>query len=156
MITCKPTSLFSWNYLLQGETPDETATVEFNWFSEQGTITAGPEVYTVAKLGVFSGTWQLEQGHAVLAVARKPNAFTRRFEIEYGPRTGIPEAVSAFSNAMQFIAPNHGGGTISPAHWFSRRATLDIAGVPFPIQCFLFWLTALTWKRSSESHSAAT
>lgn len=65
-------------------------------------------------------------------------------------------ATSTFSRARVFTAPNQGGGTIAPACWLSRRATMDIAGVPFAIQCFAFWLTALIWKRNAQSHSAAT
>jgi hypothetical protein len=156
MIRCDPIGICSWAFRLTGPTSDEAATIRFRWVSEEGTIDTPKACYHVAKLGMFSGTWQLERDGAVAAVARKRNPLLRRFEIEYDGRRAVLEAQTALSRVMILNTPNAGGGTIAPAHPFTRRGTIEVVGIPFEIQCFAFWLTALIWKRDSSSDAGAS
>lgn len=155
MIRCDPIGICSWTFRLTGATPDEAATIRFQWVSEEGTIHTPRTCYQVVKLSMFSGTWQLEQDEAVVAVARKRNPFVRRFEIEYGNRCAVLEAETALSRVMKLSTPN-AGGYIAPAHPFTRRGTIEVVGIPFEIQCFAFWLTALIWRRAASSSAAAS
>jgi hypothetical protein len=156
MIRCDPIGICSWTFRLTGTTSDETATIRFRWVSEEGTIDTPRAHYQVAKSGMFSGIWQLEQDGAVVAVARKRNPFLRRFEIEYDDQCAVLEAQTALSRVMKLSTPNAGGGYIAPAHPFTRRGTIEVVGIPFEIQCFAFWLTALLWKRDSSSDAGAS
>lgn len=156
MVACNPLGLFSWNYRLTGPTPDESATVEFQWLSEQGLISTPRGQYRVSKSGILSGSWILSQGGKPMADARKPNPFTRRFEIDFGDRSAVLEPESALFRPMILTMPDGGGGRIAPLHPFTRRATMDMAGVPFHMQCFAFWLAALMWKRAASSSAATT
>jgi hypothetical protein len=151
MIECLPIGICAWNYRLTGATPDETARLTFDWLSEQGEIRTLGASYLVSKVGIFSGTWQLEREDEVVAVARKLNPFTRIFEIEFRGGIAVLEAESPFFRAMVLRMPDGEGGSIRPVHPLTRRATMEMAGVPFEIQCFAFWLTALMWRRAANS-----
>lgn len=153
MIACDPVWLFSWNYQVKGSAAGETARIERRWFSEQGAIETPRARYQIVKQGIFSGTWHLERDETVVAVARKPNPLTRRFEITFAGQFAVLEAQSMFSRAMRLTTPNGAGGSIVPLHPFTRRATMDLPGIPFDIQCFALWLTVLMWRRAAKNNS---
>ena len=79
-LTCLPLSICSWNFRVLG-TPVDSATVEFDPFFENGSITLGTMIFQVRKHGPLSGQWTLEREGRVHADARKPNAFFRAFEV---------------------------------------------------------------------------
>ncbi|MCX7009741.1 MAG: hypothetical protein NTY53_21280 [Kiritimatiellaeota bacterium] len=155
MIRCDPMGICSWNYRLTGEAEEQTATIEIYWPGEQGAITTPSVHYQVVKLGMFSGTWQLGLNGKIVAMAEKPNPLTRRFEIKFGEETAILEAESPLSRIMVLSTPDGKSGVITPAHPFTRRATMEDTGLPFELHCFAFWLSAILWRRAANSSAAA-
>jgi hypothetical protein len=155
MISCKPKGLCSWDYFLDGE--DHHASLEFNWFGEQGAITADGVPFDVRKHGVFSGQWTLDNGRGPVASAQKTSALTRTFEIQETEETLLLSAESAFGRSFRIERSGELVATIRPDHAFTRRATIDIRGQKwhFPAICFAFWLVALTWRRASSANSGA-
>jgi hypothetical protein len=95
MISCDPISFFSWDFHLTGDRPEEFATIEFRWLSEQGTITTSEACYEVIKLGMFSGEWHLKKDWAVYATAKKTSLFARQFAIDFDNQSAVLEAPSA-------------------------------------------------------------
>ncbi len=99
----------------------------------------------------MSGTWVLQQNGRELMMARKPNPFTRTMEILYGGNRYLLEAKSAFGRTMILS----GRGTsceITPAHSFTRRASISGQWEDFTTVAFAFWLTSLMWKRAAQSN----
>ena len=154
MLTCSPRSLFSGNFSVAGSASGP-GTVEFNWWSEQGAVTLGPNRYDIVKHGVFSGRWTMEQAGVVLADAHKPSAMMRTFEVRYDESLLTVEAQSMFGRSFNLLKQGHIVGTISPAHPFTRRSTINAAGLPDPILLLSFWLVALTWRRANQSAAAS-
>ena len=91
MIECLPKSLCSWDFTAGGLSSGR-ATVEYDWFTEQGRIIDAHIAYDIRKHGVFSGHWTLEQAGGVVAEAHKPSAMFRSFEVA----GGIPDSTQAF------------------------------------------------------------
>ncbi len=58
MIRCRPKGICSWDFFLDGE--GHHASLDFNWLSEQGAITADGTSFEVCKHGVLSGQWTLD------------------------------------------------------------------------------------------------
>ncbi len=154
MISCTPKSLFSGNFVASG-LASGSATVEFDWLTEQGRIGGAFSGYEIRKHGAFSGRWTLERAGAVVAEAHKGSAMFRNFvvtgeDVEFTLR---PE--SAFTRAFQIIVDRQVRGCIRPAHAFTRRASIECsARIPEPIQLFAFWLVALTWRRGARNNAA--
>ena len=157
MIHCLPQSLCSWDFTVLGLSSG-AATVEYDWLTEQGRMVIAHQECEVRKQGVFSGHWTCEQGGRVLAEALKPSAMFRTFEISCrGEGPGLTLAAeSAFHRAFEILQERRVVGRISPAHPFTRRATIQCSeGVPEHLQLFAFWLAGLAWRRSARSNSGA-
>lgn len=154
MIRCKPRGICSWNFELTGE--GHTATLEFNWFSEQGTIVVDGTPHEVDKGGVFSGAWQLIQGAESIASAQKSSAFTRTFELETSIGPLLLKAESIFKRTFELEQNGQRIATIAADHAFTRRATIETHGeVDFRTLAFAFWLAVLMWRRAQSNNSAA-
>lgn len=155
MIRCDPMGICSWNYRLTGAATEQTANIIIYWPGEQGAIATPSGSFQVHKPGMLGGVWQLELNGIVVAVAEKPNPFTRRIEIKSGEVTAVLEAESPFSRNMRLSAPDGKSGLIAPAHPFTRRATMEETGLPFDLQCFAFWLSVILWRRAANNNAAA-
>ena len=151
MIRCKPKGICSWNFFLDGE--DHHAYLEFNWFGEQGTITADDTSFEVRKHGIWSGHWTLDLDGGSVASAQKSSAFTRTFEIKNAEGTLLLCAKSWGSFHFRFERSGEVMATISRDHALTRRATIETLAEKwdFPTICFAFWLVVLTWRRSASS-----
>jgi hypothetical protein len=153
MIECLPKSLCSWDFTAGGLSSGR-ATVEYDWFTEQGRIIDAHIAYDIRKHGVFSGHWTLEQAGGVVAEAHKPSAMFRSFEVAGGAVHFTVRAESALTRAFEITIGQQIVGSIRPAHVFTRRATIQCAGtIPEHLQLFAFWLVGLTWRRSASSNS---
>jgi hypothetical protein len=153
MIDCRPRGIFSWNFDLTGE--GHQASVEFNWFGEQGLIVIDGTEHRVSKHGLFSGQWSLESPSGPIYQAAKSNLFTRTFEITGRQGMTMLSAESMFGRAMTLS----GTGVdciIRPAHAFTRRATIEGRTDDFPRVCFGFWLCILIWRRNASSGAASS
>lgn len=148
MILCLPKGLCSWNFDVTEN--GHSASVQLNWMGEQGSITIDGNRHEVLKHGVFSGQWTLEANSTTMATARKPNPFTRSFELTTSLGTVALRAESAFGRTMVLEGAGF-NGVIAPAHSFTRRASITGEVPDFQIACFAFWLTALLWRRAAQS-----
>lgn len=151
MIRCIPRGLCSWDFLLDGE--GHQATLEFNWLSEQGAVTADGTRLEIRKHGVLSGHWTLEHEGNEVASAQKSNAFSRTFEIQDPSGHLVLRAVSALGRSFHLERSGEVVATVSPDHLFTRRATIEILAEQWdlPTVCFSFWLVVLTWRRAASS-----
>jgi hypothetical protein len=157
MIHCRPRSICSWDFSATGLSSG-SATVEYDWLTEQGKMVIGHHEYDIRKHGVFSGHWTYELHGRLLADARKPSAMFRTFEISSSSAgmNLVLQAESALLRAFEIVLEEQVVGRISPAHPFTRRATIQCADVvPEHLQLFAFWLAGLTWKRSAQSSSSS-
>lgn len=156
MLTCLPQSICSWNYLIIE--PDVKASIEFDFWTEQGIIRVDSHLYKVqhAWLG---GEWLLVSENVLVALAVKPNPFTRVFQVSYGSDDSlILRARSPLTRSFLIEQGSALLGTIEPMHPFTRRAFIDCSpSLAIPIQLFLFWLAVLMWRRAaSNSGGGAT
>jgi hypothetical protein len=142
----------SWNYFVTIPDAATSASVNFDALREQGSIILEPDYYDVKHVWQ-RGEWTLELGDKILAVAIKPNPFTRVFEVSsYEGHNLVFMAESPFTRT--FLIEQNGKmlGMIEPVHAFTKRASIDCSSsVPIPVQIFLFWLTVLMWKRAANS-----
>jgi hypothetical protein len=150
MIRCLPKGLCSWNFDIA--TSEHTASVEFNWLSEQGNITIDGEYFEVRKQGFLSGQWALETNSKTIATAQKSSAFTRSFELETSSGAVVLHAQSALGRTM-LLEGSGFNGVIAPDHPFTRRASITGKISDFRTACFAFWLTVLLWRRASKNNS---
>lgn len=83
MLTCTSLSICSWNFRIDGS-PLGPATLTFNTFTEQGSVSVGETELAIRKHGPLSGQWTLERDGITYAEARKPSAMIRSFEMNAG------------------------------------------------------------------------
>lgn len=156
MLTCIPQSLCSWDFRVSGA-PSGPAALNFNFFTEQGSISLGGIEFPVRKHGFLSGHWTLERDGATWADAKKPNALFRSFEVRSDAVQLTVKAQSAVTRSYDILADGSVVGTIRPAHPFTRRAFIECsASVPELAQLFSFWLVVVTWRRAANNSSAST
>lgn len=152
MLTCLPQSICSWNYLITE--PDIAASIEFDFWTEQGKITLGSDLYFVQHTWL-SGEWSFVSENSILALAVKPNPFTRIFQISCGNDSLILKAESPLTRSFLIEQSSVLLGTISPMHPFTRRAFIDCSqSLAIPIQLFLFWLVVLMWRRAANNSNS--
>ena len=155
MLTCLPAALCSWDFRITGAAAGP-ASVRFNFFTEQGGISLGPNTYTVRKHGPMSGRWTLENDGQVLADAHKPSALFRAFEIEVGNARFTLKAQSALTRSYNILSGDRAVGVIRPAHLLTRRAFIECGPeMPELAQLFAFWLAVITWRRAANDAAAA-
>ncbi len=153
MIRCKPKGICSWDFFLDGE--GHHASLDFNWLSEQGAITADGTSFEVCKHGVLSGQWTLDHEGKHVTTAQKSSAFTRTFEIQDLHGTLLLRAESPFGRGFRIERSDDVIATIARDHVFTRRATVETLGqnYDFTAISFSFWLVVLTWRRAARSNS---
>ena len=151
MIRCRPKGIFSWDFCLEGD--GHFASLEFNWFDEQGTITADGTPFEVCKHGVLSGHWTLNHLEREIVSAQKTSAFTRTFEIQSPSGSVVLRAESPLGRSFRVEGADELLATISPDHLLTRRATIEthVQNWDFPTISFSFWLAVLTWRRAAKN-----
>ena len=155
MLTCLPISLCSWDFQVTGATAGP-ASVDFNFFSEQGGISLGPSSFAVRKHGPLSGRWTLEKDGQVFVAASKPSALFRAFDIEAGDARVTLKAQSALTRSYAILAGGREIGVIRPAHPFTRRAFIECGPeIPELAQLLAFWLVVITWRRAANDANAS-
>ncbi len=155
MLTVIPKSWFSWDFSVI-ERSRAVAEIDVSWWREKGVLTVDGIDYMVYREGLMSGAFILELEGAVLAHAKKPNAFRRAFIIEYAGKQYTLRAKSAFQSTFLLLDGDREIGTLSPKGVFTRRATVDFPEeIPLPAKVFIIWLAVILWKRESDS-SAGT
>ncbi|HWB59436.1 MAG TPA: hypothetical protein VG733_08090 [Chthoniobacteraceae bacterium] len=155
MMKCIPQSLFSWDFSVLGGAAGG-AQLNFNFFTEQGSIRYGADEYEVRKHGAFSGEWTMENGAGTYARAVKPNPFTRVFNIQ---EPGGAFQLKAVPLMRSFDILHNGAeiGSIAPEHFLTRASTIDCGPqLSEPGQLFCFWLAALMWRRAARNSSSAS
>lgn len=151
MIQCIPRGVCSWSFQLTGS--GHRGSTEHRWAGEQGSLVVDGVQYEVWKDGAFSGGWRLRGAGGTVAVAKKPSAFRRQFEIEHDDQHWSLEA-TGLGRTMRLRGPA-GRAMIEPEHAFTRRAVIRGETGDFVVTCFAFWLTVLIWRRSANSAAAA-
>jgi len=153
MIQCRPSGLFSWNFILSGG--GLKAEARFNWVGESGVVMLNGVTYAIEKSGLIAPVWRLLRDGRVSATATKASAFTRTFEIKTETEVLTLKAASALGRKMELNGSNC-EVTIEPKHAFTRRAM--ISGTVFDPETvlFAFWLSVLVWRRSANSSAAAS
>jgi hypothetical protein len=152
VLTCIPQSLCTWNFRVLG-TSAGSASLAFNFFTEQGSISLGHVEFTVRKHGPLSGHWTLERERQTTAEARKPRAMFRSFDLSVAGVHFTLKAESAFTRCYDILCGEQRLGTIRPAHPFTRRAFIECASeIPELAQLFSFWLAVLTWRRAANNN----
>ena len=156
MLIAIPKGWFSKDYrVLDGAR--QVAEIDMAWWREEGRLTVGGVSYQVYREKLMSGAFLLETGHgSALARAEKPSAFFRRFFIEYGERRLTLEAKSLFRRELVLLDGQSEIGRVTPAGFFTRRATVDLPDeLPLPAQVFILWLALILWERESDGSPAA-
>ncbi len=150
MIQCTPHGICSWDFILEGD--GHLARVAFDWIGESGKLVIDGRQHDISKHGIFSGRWTLDARMNHLFTAQKNNPFTRSFEIYGTFGSAILGANSAFGRTMT-VAGEGIDCTISPAHPFTRRASIAGHFDDFRLVAFAFWLTTLTWRRAARNNA---
>ena len=123
----------------------------FGSFRAHGSIQHGLIHHDVRKQGLFSEHWTLERHGQRIAEAHK-DSFIRRYTVSADCGVFVVQAEGIFTRDFEILCGESVAGTIRPAHGFTRRAFIHCSdAVPEICQLFAFWLTALSWKRASES-----
>jgi hypothetical protein len=153
MLSCVPVSLCSSNYRVLG-LPAGEGTTEINWFSEQGRLSLGGATYEVVKHGPMSGEWTLEARGEIVAAARKPSMLTRTAIVTFGEATLTVQAVSPFTRVFEVSIGERVVGRVRPVHPFTRRGVMECdAAVPQLVQMFVFWMVAMSWRRTASKNN---
>ena len=148
-LECLPIGICSWNYEIT-DGIENYATAKLTHFGEKGSITANEEQFTIRKPGIFHGGWTMNRGDVSIFRANKTNPFTRTVEIYGGLENFELKGTSPFTREMEL----NGTGVscvLAPQHPFTRRATISGNWNDFRLVAFGFWLTAMSWRRASQS-----
>lgn len=152
MIECSPVSVFSWCFRCEGRGVD--GLVSLRLFGEQGELELNGDRYQIVKNGFFSGSWEAGCDGRTVGVARKRNAFTRTFDIDWG---GVAWELGALGLGRTMRLHGNGGDMrIAPLHPFTRRCRIEGDGADPALALFGLWLTALTWRRSNGAAAGGT
>jgi hypothetical protein len=151
MIRCIPKGLCSRNFDIAGG--GHSASAEFDWIGEQGSITVDGKYHDVRKHGVFSGHWTLDANSTPVTSAQKSSIFTRTFELQTSSGAVILRAQSALGRTMLLEGAGF-DGVIAPVHPLTRRASITGQISDFRAACFAFWLTVLLWRREAQANNS--
>lgn len=150
MIHCTPLGICSWEFRLHGD--DFDAIVELDLFTEQGHVEIDGTRFEVVKHGITSGRWTLENGTEPLATAQKVDPIRRTFDLDTPSGPLELSAPSALERALVLRRGSDQIASIAPDHAFTRRSKITQTGeIDAPTLAFVFWLTAMTWKRAASS-----
>ena len=151
LILCSPRSVFSTNFDLEGD--GHTGSVYLNWMNEQGNVRADRQDFIARKLGVFSGQWILVEQGSTIAEAKKRSVFTRTIEMQSPMGALVLRPISMMGRSFVVERSGEVIATIIPEHILTRRSwiMIDVPEYDWPTICFVFWLIAMTWRRSQAA-----
>lgn len=158
MLTAIPQGLFSGDYTITQDN-EQVAELDLSLWKEQGTMIIADRRFQVRKEGWVNQTFLLEQGDQVIARARKPSVFKRRFELVLGETTCELRPKNVFCRTYHVYAPGTDTpvGRIARQGWFTRRTDIDLPDDwPAGLQVFVFWLVLLMWRRDAAAASSSS
>jgi hypothetical protein len=144
-----PKSFASWDYTVT-DAGRTLASLERSRYGEKGAFAVDGVQYEINREGLL-GDFVLESGAAAIARATEPSLFRRTFVISHGSREFTLRAQSPI---LRTFLVEEGGkriGSIAPEGVFTRKAAVDLPGLPLPVTLFLVWLTVLFWRRQADS-----
>jgi hypothetical protein len=151
MLTANPRTWYSWDYTLVSDGVP-VADIETSSWRETGHFTASGATYSMFRERLFWGVFLLETDGTVLARAKKPSAFGRRFVIDVGGAQWELKPRSAFSRSFRLLQGGVEVGRLSAIGFLSRRINVELSeSLPLPIKAFVVWLIVLLWKRDSNA-----
>ncbi len=127
------------------------AVLETDRMREAGQLILEEAVYSVYREGVVFGRFVLEREDGeILAVAKKPSAFARKFMVEHDGSTYVLRAPYPFRRRFHLYEEGRVIGSVSPAGLLSWSALADLPDdLSLPVRAFVLWLVLLLWKRGS-------
>lgn len=148
-VKCEPVSYFSWDYRL--ECDGKIVDVQYDWLCEEGRIKFNDEVFEVVKPD-FSGFWILKKDEIRLAEAKKPDFFTRTYEIKTGDNNWLLEAESIMGSSFRLSDRGNMLARVTPVDSLSLSAKLEYCSLKMDLiqASFIFWLVGIAWRRASS------
>ena len=156
MLRAEPKGFFSWDFRVY-DASQEIADISLDWWTESADVLIAGETCRVYREGLLGGAFNFEVRGVGVARAEKPSAFFRRFLVNSDQRRYELKARSPFTRRFGLYEAGRLVGTIEPAGWFIRKATIDLPDdIPSPVQVFMFWLVWIMWRRAARSSSGST
>lgn len=151
MLTLTPTHWFSWNFRVTAGGED-IAVIGRHWFRERAAFSVGGTSFAVRKTTAFRSNFVLERNGWVVAEARKPSAFRRRFELTIGGKQLVLRSASPFRREFRLFDGAREVGRIRPLSFLGRTATAELPEtMPMEIQLFVIFLVLMLWKREADA-----
>ena len=148
MLTAVPKNWFSWDFWLREPTGDAVGEVRLSSWRERGSIVLGGVTYPIRRKGILGPFIMKAPDGSVVGSAVKRSALRREFVLDGEDPKYVLKAMTAFRRKYGVFRGDFGIGSIVPASWVRRRATVEFTeDMPLLRQAFLVWLTLLLWKR---------
>lgn len=151
MLRAIPKSIFSWDFdVFEGDR--NVAFLDLAVIKENGQIIVDGDEGKIYREGLMSGSYILEIDEGALAMADKPSALYRIFEIQSLGRKFTLKPTGVMSQNFVLFEGEEVVGTISKDNWFSRKCTVDVpSDLPMLVRIFFLYLVVLMWRRQSSS-----
>ena len=146
-----PQSIWNWNYTLKQGRREIIDITNRTW-REAGTLKFEDESLEVRRVSMWKSTYEMLRRREVIAKARRPNAFYRRFDIEFGERDFELRAVSAWRREMCLYEGRREIGSWRPEGIMSRRIEIEVdEELPLPALGFATWLVMVQWRHQHQA-----
>ena len=146
-----PTHWLSSDFTVQQDAKP-VANVEMNWWCEKGALTIDRTHYQMYREGWMSGDFVLERDGSVIARAKKPSAFLRKYVVRYRDREYALTPRSAFRRPFALLDGSQEIGAIQHTSAFTREAMADLPDAwPLPVRAFVIWLAMIQWRRDRNA-----
>ena len=153
-IIADPKSWLSWDFSITFS-GREISELDLVSFSKEGSFTVNHYKYKVSREGLFTGDFLLESYNNIVAKAKKPSAFRRRFIIKALDQEFELCRQSIFGKSYVIKKNGKAIGSIKTMGFFSYKTLIDISiDMPVPIKIFIFWLVLIMWRRRKKSNSS--
>lgn len=130
--------------------------VNIRWTREAGAFQLGSDRFEVGREGWASGKFFVARDGTRIASARKPSAWSRRFEVRAAGRSYELAPRFVLSRTFDLKRAGLAVGSIRPDAWWSRKATAHLPeDLPLEVRVFLVWLVLLMWKRARQSNASS-
>jgi hypothetical protein len=148
LLHATPTRWWSHTFsVMDGARPVAQA-VDLSWWGDKGELRLPDATYTAR---YDKSSYLLESPAGVLARAKYARWWRRDLVIAYAGREYAlrPRSISREFQLFEDATPI---GSVSPAHCFSRTATVDLPQtLPLCLQVFIVWLVMTLWKHEEAS-----
>ncbi|MCA9319225.1 MAG: hypothetical protein KDB53_00755 [Planctomycetes bacterium] len=148
---CTPASLFSRRYHIEGD--GRSAVLDFQSFGRNGTIRVDEIDFRAEADGWFNPNWTLSRDDRDYVRARRPNMFTRRYELESSSARLVLRPESMWARSWILEQGNQCFARIRQEHMFTRRARIEVSdpNCDFLTLCFAFWMVARFWREQGAT-----